>query len=169
MTYLGRRPILNAMSKSPDGIIVTTESPYSESAQQLTAHLSADLGARYGDDGSGSFSPDDALTPGGAFVVAWLAGQAVGCGALRPLRQGVGEVKRMFVEPQARGRGVGRRILAELEAIAQNHGYEALWLETGIRQPEAIRLYEACGYRRISCYGKYVDNPLSVCFEKRLK
>jgi putative acetyltransferase len=147
---------------------VTVESPYSVEAARLIENLSAELGARYGDDGSGAFSPGDVQIPGGAFVVAWLDGRAVGCGALRPLERGVGEVKRMFVEKDARRQGVARKILGQLETIAIQFGYRALRLETGILQPEAVKLYESAGYRRVHCYGRYVDNPLSVCFEKRL-
>jgi putative acetyltransferase len=147
---------------------VTVENPYSEAGARLIENLSAELGARYGDDGSGAFSPDDVLVSGGAFVIAWIDGWAVGCGALRPLERGVGEVKRMFVAKEFRRQGVAKRILEQLETIACVLGYRTLRLETGTRQPEAIKLYESAGYRRVHCYGRYVDNPLSVCFEKRL-
>jgi GNAT superfamily N-acetyltransferase len=150
-------------------IKVAIENPHGEAARVLIERLSAELGARYGDDGSGAFSPDDIMVPGGALVVARLGGEAVGCGALRPLKEGIGEIKRMYVEPRARGRGIARIILRELETIARSAGFDAVWLETGTLQPEAIRLYETSGYDRIACYGQYIDNPLSVCFEKRLK
>jgi GNAT superfamily N-acetyltransferase len=149
-------------------ISVTVESPCSEVAARLIENLSAELGGRYGDDGAGAFSPENVQVPGGAFVVAWLDGQPVGCGALRPLERGVAEVKRMFVEKEARRRGVAREILDQLETIAAKFSYRALRLETGILQPEAMELYESSGYRRVRCYGQYVDNPLSVCYEKRL-
>jgi putative acetyltransferase len=150
-------------------VSVTVENPYSEVAARLIENLSAELGARYGDDGSGAFSPDDVLVSGWAFVIAWLDGWAVvGCGALRPLERGVGEVKRMFVEKDARRRGVARTILQHLETIAAQSGYRVLRLETGILQPESIGLYESAGFRRVRRYGRYVDNPLSVCYEKRL-
>jgi GNAT superfamily N-acetyltransferase len=134
----------------------------------LIQRLSAELGGLYGDDGAGAFKAADTQAHGAAFVIAWLGGRPVGCGALRPLEIGVGEVKRMFVEPDVRRRGVARRILAKLEALARELGYPAVRLETGTRQPEAIGLYESAGYRRVACYGQYVDNPLSICFEKRL-
>lgn len=158
------------MTKQSDAkdITVTIENPHSADALLLIERLSAELGARYNDDGSGAFSPDDILVPGGAFVIARLSNVPVGCGALRPLKEGIGEIKRMFVEPEARGRGIARKILRELEAIAESAGYKAVWLETGALQPEAIALYESAGYRRIGCYGQYVDNPLSICFEKAL-
>jgi putative acetyltransferase len=149
-------------------ISVTAENPHSEVATHLIENLSTELGTRYGDDGTGAFRPEDVQVPGGAFVIAWLGDRPVGCGALRPLERGIAEVKRMFVEKEARRRGIAREILGRLEAIATQFGYRAMRLETGILQPEAMVLYESAGYRRVRCYGRYVDNPLSVCYEKRL-
>src|SRR5262245_25667624 len=125
-------------------LAIAPQDPHSADARRLIAALSAEMVARYpGVDGSGDFTPDDVLVPGGAFVVARLAGRAVACGALRPMRDDIGEVKRMYVEPGLRGRRIGRAVLAELEAVARRLGYGRLWLETGLRQPEAIRAYEA--------------------------
>jgi GNAT superfamily N-acetyltransferase len=151
-------------------VTVQPASIHSEEALRLIRELSSELGGRYGDDGTGAFSPADMDISGAVFVIAWLDGhQAVGCGALRPMEEaGVGEVKRMYVAPEARGQGISRRILAEIESLARQMGYTTLRLETGIRQPEAIRLYDTSGYSRIPCYGCYAGNPLSICFEKRL-
>lgn len=153
-----------------DEVMITIEQPYSADAALLIARLSAELAARYdfADDGSGAFTPADVDVPGGAFVLARIGGRPVGCGALRPLEPGVGEIKRMFVAADVRGQGIARRILQELETAARTSGYAALRLETGVRQPEAIRLYEAAGYGRILCYGMYASAPGSVCFEKQL-
>ena len=74
----------------------------------------------------------------------------------------------MFVEPEARGRGIARLILRKLEELAREFQYDTLILETGNRQPEAIRLYEASGYHRIPRYGRYIHRETSTCFEKRL-
>jgi len=92
----------------------------------------------------------------------------VACGAYRPMSPDVAEIKRMYVDPDYRCRGLGRRILRELEGRARRDGYARARLETGTLQPEAIRLYERAGYHRIDCYGLYVGNPRSVCFEKDL-
>src|SRR5262249_43784030 len=136
-------------------------------AVTLLDRLEAELTERYGQPAA-AFAPEDVEGPAGAFLVARVAGQAVGCGALRPLEPGVGEVKRMFVEPAWRRRGIARRILAALEAKARSLGYHTLRLETALRQPEAIRRYESAGYRRIACWAAYAGNPLSLCFERAL-
>jgi GNAT superfamily N-acetyltransferase len=155
--------------RNSSNLVVTIEDPHSRAAALLIARLSKELGERYGDDGAGAFSPDDVAVPGAAFVIARVEQEAVGGGALRPVEPSVAEIKRMFVEPHTRGRGVAQVILQNLESLAREFGYERVILETGTRQPEAIRLYESAGYQRIACYGPYVDNPLSVCFEKRLR
>jgi GNAT superfamily N-acetyltransferase len=147
---------------------VTLADPFSEASSLLIQHLSQDLGQRYNDDGSGNFKPSDAQGPGGAFVIAWIDNQPVGCGALRPLEPGVGEVKRMYVEPAFRRRGVARKILEKLEAVAREKNYRLLRLETGTLQPEAISLYEVCGYQRIPYYLGPDPHPLSICYEKQL-
>ena len=74
----------------------------------------------------------------------------------------------MFVVQEERGRGVGRAIPENLETFARNFGYRSVRLETGLKPPEAISLYESAGYRRALCYGPFRENPMSVCFEKEL-
>jgi putative acetyltransferase len=145
--------------------------PTGPEATVLIARLSAELAALYPEDtsaGAGNFNPADLAGPGSTFLIAWLDGQPVGCGALRPMGPGVAEVKRMYVEPAARGRGLSRRLLTELERAAAGMGYTTVRLETGLRQSAAIRLYDTAGYHRIANYGIYVGNPQSVCFEKGL-
>jgi len=112
--------------------------------------------------------PEELGAAGAAFLVARRHGQPVGCGAIRPFEPGVAEGKRMFVVQEARGRGVGRAILENLETFATNFGYRSVRLETGLIQPEAISLYQSAGYHRAPCYGPYHENPMSVCFEKEL-
>jgi putative acetyltransferase len=134
----------------------------------LFQHLWEELGGLYGNTGPCEFKPADVEGEGCAFVVAWLDGRGVGCGAILPLAPRMAEVKRMFVEPHARRLGIARDILRELERTAREMGYTLLRLETGNRQPGAIRLYEVAGYQHIERYGRHVEDPLSVCFEKRL-
>jgi GNAT superfamily N-acetyltransferase len=127
-------------------------------AQQLITAALADLGARYG--GSGDETPVDPAEfepPAGAFLVAYLNGVPVGCGGWRSHR-GVAELKRMYTAPSARGRGVGRAVLAAVERSARDHGHTRMILECGVRQPEAIAMYEARGYERITDFGFYREH-----------
>jgi GNAT superfamily N-acetyltransferase len=94
--------------------------------------------------------------------------RAVGCGGIARFDDTRGEVKRMYVVPEARGRGLGRRLLEELEGEARRLGYARVVLETGDRQQEAVGLYESTGYERIPCYPPYDSRELSICYEKRL-
>lgn len=96
-----------------------------------------------------------------------VEGQAVGCGAL-VLGSDFGELKRMFVRPGQRGSGVGKALLAFLEAEASGRGCTRFMLETGISQPEALGLYERSGYARRGPFGAYADDPLSVFMHKNL-
>jgi putative acetyltransferase len=102
------------------------------------------------------------------FVVRDDDGRAVGCGGIARFDATRGELKRMYVAPEARGRGLGRLLLVELEAQARRLGYASVVLETGDRQAEAVGLYESSGYERIPCYPPYDSRELSLCYEKRL-
>ncbi|WP_455569272.1 GNAT family N-acetyltransferase [Thermobifida halotolerans] len=93
---------------------------------------------------------------------------SVGCGGLRRLDETTYEIKRMYVTPAWRGRRIGEVLLRALEEAAVNRGAVRMRLEAGIQQPEALRLYERCGYRRIDRFGHYVDCEESVCFERLL-
>lgn len=101
-------------------------------------------------------------------VVAYWENEPIGSGALRPIDANFIEVKRMYVSPAARGKGVASAVLAELEKWAQELGYNALRLETSKRQPQAIALYQKSGYKVIPNFGKYWNVENSVCFEKHL-
>ncbi len=117
-------------------------------------------------------SPAPTNTPLGereVYLLAWREGVAVGCGALRRLDVQRGELRRLFVIPPARREGVGRALLARLEADALALGYRRLLLETGTRQKPAAALYRAAGWRRIPPYGNYVGDPTSCCFGKTLR
>jgi GNAT superfamily N-acetyltransferase len=95
-------------------------------------------------------------------------GGAVACGALQALEPGLGEVKRMYVRPAYRGRGLSRTMLAAVEQLATQRGFHTLRLETGRVYDAALGLYTSSGYSEIPLYGQYVGHPLSICFEKRL-
>ncbi len=130
--------------------------------QRLTTAQQAELRARYdGDTEPGT--PPSAADVSVVLVARDDDGTAVGCGALRALGGDVAEVKRMYVVPAARGRGVSKRLLAGLEDAARSRGWTTLRLETGPRQPEAIALYEGAGYRPIPAFGAYVWAPDAGC------
>ena len=148
------------------------ERPDSEQAVTLVRQLDDDLCRRYPDMPPQlihGLHPSDLADPKFAFLVARIDGCAVGCGALRNLEPGVGEIKRMFVLPDFRRHGIARQILAALESRAVELGYATVRLETGKAQPEAVSLYKSSGYREIAGFGAYADNVFSVCFEKQLR
>ena len=109
------------------------------------------------------------VPPDGVFlVIRDDARRAIACGGIARFDATRAEVKRMYVLPEARGQGLGRRLLADLEEEARGLGYTALVLETGDRQPEALGLYASAGFERIPCYPPYDTRELSLCFEKPL-
>jgi putative acetyltransferase len=151
-----------------DGIVIQGCGLLSREAQSLIAALNAELARTYPEEGATHFRLDaDEVADGrGAFLVAFRRGAPTGCGAVRRLDDRTGELKRMYVSPEARGGGVGRALLAALEEEARSLGLGRVVLETGVRQDRAIRLYERAGYSRIPPFGEYVGSPLSVCMGK---
>ena len=136
---------------------------------RLRDEQQAELGLLY--DGEADIEavlpPEEML----ATVAATVEGQVVACGSLRDAhRYGdrYGELKRMYVVPEYRGRGISRLVLDRLETIARENGLRRLILETGIRQHAAIRLYRSAGYRRTPTYGPYDERTLSVCYARWL-
>ncbi|MEZ4777624.1 MAG: GNAT family N-acetyltransferase [Bacteroidia bacterium] len=134
---------------------------------ELVRHLDSDLARRDGEDHS-FYAQYNKITNIKYAVVAYEAGKPIGCGAIKEFAPDTMEVKRMYVFPESRGKGIAAQILAELENWASEMGYPKCVLETGLKQPEAIRLYEKSGYRRIPNYGQYAGVENSVCFEKRV-
>ena len=148
-------------------MLVAACDPGSVDAQVLLGELSAALAALTGDSGAASFALDDARVARALFVVArGDDGALLGCGALRPLGEGVGEIKRMYARPGTRG--VGAAVLAHLEHTAARFGYRELWLETRRVNARAVAFYLGHGYRDIDNYGKYVGRAEAICFGKRL-
>ena len=136
-------------------------------AKALIAEVQAEYVRRYGDVDATPVDPAEFAPPNGAFLIAYLDGVPAACGGWR-LNRGDAEIKRMYVATAVRGRGVARRILAELEANARDTGLTRIILETGDRQPEAITLYESSGYTRIPGFGIYRDEPGCQCYAKPL-
>ena len=135
--------------------------------KMLVHLLDQDLASRDGDEHAfyNQFNSIDGLQH---CIVLHEGSNAVGCGAIKVQDIVTAEVKRMYVLESYRGRGLATQILKNLESWAKEIGYKRCVLETGIRQPEAIALYEKNGYKRISNYGHYIGIENSVCFEKLL-
>ena len=102
-------------------------------------------------------------------VIAYQDDEPIGCGAIKDYGGEAMEIKRMYVSPGNRNKGIASRILSELESWAGELNYAKCILETGIRQPDAIRLYEKNGYQQIPNWGQYIGVENSVCFEKMIR
>ena len=135
---------------------------------ELVRHLDADLAKRDGDEHPfyAQFNKIDRIK---YVVVAYENNKPVGCGAIKKYTPNTMEIKRMYTLPDCRGKGIGTRVLTELEVWAAELSYERCILETGKKQPEAIALYKKSGYKIIPNYGQYTEIENSVCFEKYLK
>jgi putative acetyltransferase len=149
----------------PSAVVLERVGLPSPDAETLIRELNAELTARYPEDGACHFRLDpEEVGPGrGAFLVGSVDGAPVACGAVRLIDAATCEVKRMYTRPALRGQGVAGALLAGLIDAARDLGATRLVLETGVRQPEAIALYERAGFARIEAFGEYVGSPLSVC------
>ena len=135
--------------------------------QELVKLLDADLRIKDGDDHAfyNQFNKIDAINH---VIVAYDENIAVGCGAFKPYSEQAVEIKRMFVHPDFRGRGIAQQILKDLEKWAAEIGYQSCVLETGQKQPDAIQLYLKTGYKKIPNYGQYEGIENSICMKKEL-
>jgi putative acetyltransferase len=105
---------------------------------------------------------------GGGYFVLAREDAVIGCGAFRPLERGCAEIKRMFVSPEARRRGVARKILRHLEGEIRRRGLLSIVLETGVEQHAAMGLYASEGYFAIPPFLEYVGCPISRCYAKKV-
>jgi GNAT superfamily N-acetyltransferase len=146
-------------------------------AVRLDELVQQEYAERYGEGDLTPMAPDHFDPPYGLYLVAYDAGgEPVASGGWRAQdaspeghEDGDAEIKRMFVVKEARGRGLARAILAELEASAAAAGRTRMVLETGSRQPEAIALYTSCGYVPVEKFGYYRHEELSICMGKPLR
>lgn len=157
-----------------ESVTIRREHPANDHAAQLIAELDAYLDPLYPRESQHGYSIDKLVEQQVEFFVLYHEGEPAGCGGVQFFyddggpEQRFGELKRMYVRSRFRGLGYGRKLLQHLEKLALGRGVDIMRLETGTLQPEAIGLYEKCGYHRIPPFGNYWDDPVSLCYEKRL-
>ena len=148
-----------------------------EPGRTLTYELWCEMEQLYADDPTApeangetdDLRNEELLPPSGRFVIVYDdSGAPVACGAIRRRDAEAAEIKRMYVRPEARGQGLSRLVLRELESTAIDSGTARSCSRPGLRQPEAIALYESHGYTTIPNFGFYQESPLSVCYRRRL-
>ena len=147
--------------------IIRTDSENAD-FRELVKMLDEDLAIRDGEEHSfyAQYNKIDKIRE---TVVAYENEIPVGCGAFKKYEQSVAEIKRMYVRVEKRGQGIAVKILAELETWAKESGFSECVLETGLKQPEAIRLYQKRGYEIIPNYGQYEGIENSVCMRKSIR
>jgi ribosomal protein S18 acetylase RimI-like enzyme len=148
--------------------IVTLEHPDHADAVALITELDAHLTQLYPLESRHGFSVEKLIAQAVAFFVLREGGTPAGCGGIQLVGTEYGELKRMYVRPQFRGRGFGKLLLDHLTDYARARGVGLLRLETGIHQTAAIRLYEGVGFQRIPPFGPYFEDPVSLCYEKSI-
>jgi len=137
-------------------------------AMTLVEEVQAEYVIRYGGPDETPLDPGEFAPPQGIFVVGWEGEEVLGCGGVRLITTHVAELKRMYVRPRARRRGVARKLLQQLEHEAAALGAKELRLETGSKQPEAIALYRSAGYVDTEPFGHYAESPLAFHLAKSL-
>ncbi|HVI91619.1 MAG TPA: GNAT family N-acetyltransferase [Dongiaceae bacterium] len=150
-------------------LTICQETPLQDAVIALLEKSDAYMASLYPAESNHLLDPRTLAAPHIDFFVARWNGDAIGCAALVAGEGGEGELKRMFVDDAARGRGAGRALLARIEATAQAKGIHVLQLETGGEQPEALGLYRAAGFRERGPFGAYKPDPLSLFMEKQLQ
>jgi GNAT superfamily N-acetyltransferase len=160
---------LRRFSVVPVSDLDLREEPYdSPVAQQLIDAVQQEYVVRYGSPDATPVDPSEFARPHGRFVVGYLDTLPVAMGGVRRIDGDAVEIKRMYVIPDVRGRGFSRVVLGHLELLARELGATRILLETGPKQPEAIRLYATSGYERVEGFGHYKCEPDSVSFGKTL-
>jgi putative acetyltransferase len=149
-------------------VIITPERPDSADAILLITELEAHLDPLYPAESRHGYTVEKLLAQAVAFFVLRHNEIPAGCGGIQLFGAEYGELKRMYVRPQFRALGFGKLLLDHLGDYAQAHGVGFLRLETGIHQIPAIRLYQRMGFQRIPPFGDYVEDPLSLFYEKRI-
>lgn len=159
------------MCTSPEGAggLVLRPLPYADPvAHSLVEQVQEEYVVRYGGRDAAPVDPAEFEPPTGLFLVAEIHGLPAGCGAWRVHGPGVVEIKRVYVGPAFRRRGLASAIMAAVEGTAARAGHRSVVLNTGDRQPEAVELYRRLGYRPVPGYGVYARAPMAVFLGKEL-
>ncbi len=152
-------------------LIIARADLNADASRALIAALNAELSGVYVEPGATHFrlDPEEVSGERGAFLIVYHEGIPVGCGAFRRMDAETAELKRMYVAPPLRGKGLGRRLVTALESEARALGIRRLVLETGIHQAAALALYRGMGFQSIPLFGEYCLSPdTSVCLGKDL-
>ena len=160
--------------ESNESVTIRREHPGTKAASLLIAELDAYLSPLYPQESQHGYSIEKLVQQQVEFFVLYHNGEPAGCAGVQFFNDEVepdgayGELKRMYVRDEFRGSGYAKQLLKHVEELAVEKGVSKMRLETGIHQPEAVGLYEKSGYHRIPPFGNYWDDPLSLCYEKRL-
>jgi putative acetyltransferase len=149
-------------------MLIIRSTPFDINFHMLVEELDRELWERY-PQSQATYDALNKIDEHAHIVLAFQGGVAIGCGCWKSTEEAAtGEIKRMYVKPAFRGKGVALVVLNELEKWAKEEKNTACRLETGIGQPEAIRLYQKNGYQRIENYKPYQGLPESICMKKIL-
>jgi ribosomal protein S18 acetylase RimI-like enzyme len=148
--------------------ITRAERPDAPEARLLVEELDALLALNYPPESRHGYGVEKLLRENVAFFVVYVDGVPAACGGVQPFGDEYAELKRMYVRPQYRGKGLGKQLVEHLSRHAADRGIDVIRLETGVRQVEAVGLYTRMGFERIPPFGPYREDPVSICMEKRL-
>jgi putative acetyltransferase len=149
-------------------VTTTAQRPDSSIVRELIDELDAIFAPNYPQESRHGYSVDKLLREDVAFFVVWVDDVPAGCGGVQRFAEGYAELKRMYVRPAFRGRGLGRHLVDYLSAYAADHGATVIRLRTGVLQVEAIGLYTSMGFRVIPPFGPYREDAVAFCLERRL-
>jgi ribosomal protein S18 acetylase RimI-like enzyme len=155
-------------TSQPMSAVITPERPDGSDAVDLITELETHLETLYPAESRHGYSVEKLIAQAVAFFVLRDNGAPAGCGGIQLFGAEYGELKRVYVRPRFRGLGFGKLLLDHLADYARARGVGLLRLETGVHQAAAIGLYERAGFRRIPPFGTYTEDPLSLCYEKRI-
>jgi putative acetyltransferase len=148
---------------------IARERPDTPDATALIGELQAELSLLYPPKSQHGYGVQKLIDQGVAFFVTRYDGAPAGCGGIQLFGTQYGELKRMYVRAGFRGLGLGQMMLSRLEEYAREHAIDLVRLETGVHQEAAIRLYERSGYVRVPPFPPYFDDPVSRCYERRIR